>query len=75
MSGGGGSAGSFNGFRLLHNDLKLIAFELPVPNEKMNSVKKIFEGQRVVIEYYDGKIKVYSAPNRFDSIIRALSVF
>lgn len=77
MSGGGGSvaSGSFAGFKLLHNDQKLIAFELPVPNEKMNSIKKTFEGQRVVIEYYDGKIKVYSSPNRFDTIIRALSVF
>ncbi len=65
----------FVGFRLIHNDLKLIAFELPVPNEKMNAVKKLFEGQRIIIEYYDSKIKVYSAPHRFDSIIRALSVF
>jgi hypothetical protein len=69
------STGSFTGFRLIHNDQKLIAFELPFPNEKMNLIKKMFEGQRMVIEYYDAKIKVYSAPSHFDSIIRALSVF
>ena len=66
---------AFTGFRILQNDPSLIAFELLLANEKMNAVKKLFEGQRVMIEYYDGKIKVYSAPHRFDTIIRALSVF
>ena len=67
--------GAFVGFRLLHNDSKVIALELPIPNEKMNAVKNMFVRQRVLIEYYDAKIKVYSSPNKFDEIIRALSVF
>ncbi len=65
----------FSGFRILQNDPRILGFELLLPNEKMNAVREIFKGQRVMIEYYDGKIKVYLAPHRFDSIIRALSVF
>jgi hypothetical protein len=69
------SKGAFAGFRILHNDDRLIAFELPMPNERMSSIKQIFENQKIVIHYFDGKIKVYSAPKRFDDIIRTLSVF
>jgi len=68
------SGGSFTGFRLLYNDYKMIAFELPFADEKMNAVKEAFKGQRIVVHYSEGKIKVYSAPHQFDTIIRALSV-
>ena len=61
-----------NGLRVILYEPTLIGFELPYPNEKMSLAKEELKQKKVVIQFYDEKIKVYSRHEHFALILRTL---